>query len=119
VKGELYIRGYKTRIILGNAMCEQEEPREIIMNISFRWSSGPYACQSDDLKDTICYDSLLKTVKNALDGHIFHLVERFAQYVYDIIHASVGKDVAVRVEVVKPHPPIEGVQEVSFVCSDW
>ncbi|MDR1910251.1 MAG: dihydroneopterin aldolase [Holosporales bacterium] len=126
MKGELCIRRYRTRAILGYYPHECTQPREVLVTVILRWAKPPPACQTDDLRDAICYEALLKTVDNVLRERSFFLVEKLTCFLYETIRSFVvstekvqGEDISLQVEIIKPNPPIEGVSEVSFLCSDW
>jgi 7,8-dihydroneopterin aldolase/epimerase/oxygenase len=64
------------------------------------------ASESDDLRDTVDYGSLLGAVKTAVETDPVDLIETLAQRVADICTATAGVD-WVEVTVHKPDAPID------------
>lgn len=121
---QLNITNYKTHIILGNNPEERNDKRPIIINISLRFLRGNAACNSDDLTNTVCYSSFLNFLEKKLENNNFKLIEKAAQFIYDSVTEylkdnSNKQDIQKRVECIKPNPPVNNLEAVSFVVSDW
>jgi dihydroneopterin aldolase len=124
MNGELCLKRYRTRAILGFYPYERKQPREVLVTVILRWTACPHACQNDNLRETVNYEDLLRIVDEALQGRSFLLIERLAHFLYDAVLSFVtstkkDENIALRVEAIKPHPPITGLSESSFICSDW
>ena len=66
------------------------------------------SCDSDDLNDTVNYESIYKTVNTCVSKDKFYLIEALA--------SSIAKDIlinypinSIKVRVRKPHAPVKGV----------
>lgn len=117
---QLNINNYETYFVLGNNAGEKSQKRRVILNISLRFSDNILAIENDKLDSTICYSSLLNFLETHLENANFNLVERAAQYIYDIISEYLKNNIAsIRVEVIKPQPSSKNLESSSFICSDW
>lgn len=117
---QLNINNYRTYLILGNNEDEKTAKRAVIINISLRFLCDNASCGSDNLKDTVCYAKLLAFLESKLHDLQFNLIERGAQFVYDIICKYVKDDrIQIRVELIKENPSVKGLSSTSFLISDW
>ncbi|MDR2417025.1 MAG: dihydroneopterin aldolase [Holosporales bacterium] len=124
MNGELYLKRYRTRAILGFYPFERKQPREILVTVILRWTTLPRACKNDHLREAINYEDILRIVDESLQNRSFLLIERLACFLYDAVRSFVttaekGKNITLRVEAIKPYPPVAGLSESSFICSDW
>jgi 7,8-dihydroneopterin aldolase/epimerase/oxygenase len=69
------------------------------------------ASRTDKLKDTVSYDSVIKTVTEAFCGRRYRLVEAAAGAVADAVLARCPQVRAARVTVHKPHAPVAATFE--------
>jgi dihydroneopterin aldolase len=117
---QLNIANYETHIVLGNNEYEKHEKRKIIIDISLRFSEKVNACLSDDIDDTVCYAKLINFLEDKLQNAKFNLIERTVQFLYDEISAHLNDEsIQKHIKVAKISPPIENLESVSFICSDW
>ena len=117
---QLNINNYKTYFVLGNNENEKTAKREVIINISLRFSDRNASCYSDDLKDTVCYSELLTFLESKLRNSSFNLIEKATQFIYEAISEYTNDSgIQKRVEVVKENPPVKDLSSASFVISDW
>lgn len=120
LRQELKISGLEVAFVLGNNKSEKLIKRSVIFNFTLRFERDNKACYSDDLQDTVCYSGLVKAIRSSFEGKSFNLIERAAQFAYQVVgeylhNASILK----RVEVVKIFPKPSELQSASFVYSDW
>ena len=71
-------------INIGVTAEERATPQDIEFDISIHFNSLPKACSSDNINDTICYASLVKTIKSLCSNKEFHLIEHLCSCVYDL-----------------------------------
>jgi 7,8-dihydroneopterin aldolase/epimerase/oxygenase len=64
------------------------------------------ASRTDKLKDTVSYDTVVKTVSEAFCARRYRLVEAAAGAVADAVLANFSQVSAVAVTVHKPHAPV-------------
>jgi dihydroneopterin aldolase len=117
---QLNINNYIAYVVLGNNVQEKQKKRPVVVNVCIRFADDVPACHNDNIKDAICYASLLNFLNAKLDNISFNLIERMAQYIYDVISEyTEGTNTLKRVEVIKYDPPYDNLNNSSFVCSDW
>jgi dihydroneopterin aldolase len=117
---QLNIIDYKTYFTLGNEDSEKFVKRRVIINISLRFLEKNNACISDNVDETVCYSQLLNFIDEKLENAKFNLLERAAQFLYEIISEYLNDaSVLRRVEIIKSYPPVKNLQSASFICSDW
>lgn len=116
---ELYLSKYKTNFILGNNDEEKFSSREVTVNVWIRFPTEISACENDNLKDTICYETLIKFLDTKLSDSRFNLIEKATKYIYDLITEFIKNEkVLKKVELIK-EKPIDKLELASFICSDW
>jgi len=75
------------------------------------------ACESDDLNETINYESIYQTVGDCVRKDKFHLIETLANSIAkDILKNHIVDSITVRVR--KPHAPVRGVLDTVEVEID-
>ncbi len=117
---QLNINNYETYFVLGNNVGEKSQKRRVILNISLRFLDNIPAVENDELNSTLCYSFLLNFIEKHLANASFNLIERAAQYIYNIISEYLKNNkISIRVEVIKPRPSTKNLESSSFICSDW
>jgi dihydroneopterin aldolase len=117
---QLSISNYETYIFLGNDDEEKNAKRQIIIDVSLRFSQKNNACCSDNIDQTICYSKLIDFIEEKLHGASFNLIEKVAQFLYDEISEYLNDmSISKRIKVIKTSPPVKNLPSVSFTCSDW
>lgn len=66
------------------------------------------ACQTDDLKYTIDYESIYHTVDKCVNEKKYYLIEALADSIAKQILTGYGVD-KIKIRVRKPHAPVRGV----------
>ncbi len=97
---------------LGCSEAERAKPQEVRFHIELRFSSPLLACQSDDLRDTLCYGELADALRKHFGASEFHLLERVAEEAYGIVKEmalKLGAGTEVAVLARKVRPPVEGL----------
>lgn len=114
----IVIRQFELNVYLGWTEAERLQPQCISLDIFIRFPSEPLACQTDELNDTFCYDTLTKTIKNHLQDQSFRLIESFAYTIYQLIKKSVLNECLITVGITK-QPPIQELKGgVTFLYGD-
>ena len=104
---------------LGCYSEERLKPQEVELDLRIWFETTPAGCRSDRLKDVVCYEELTTAVENALADRSFHLIERLAAVVYDVLHPLVPADARLWIRVKKMRPPVAALQHgVSFWYGD-
>ena len=98
---KILISGVSGETICGVFKWEKETPRELILDIELIVPLQP-AGQSDDLLDTIDYDTLTTEIKTYVQNNHFNLIETVAEGCADRI-LNQNKIIATTVTVHKPN----------------
>lgn len=116
-KTALFINELELEIFLGWPDDERVRKQVISLDIEIAFPSIPKACSSDDLKDTVCYHELIKTLRKKIGETKFHLIENVSQEVYQIVKRLLPPKSTLSVNLTK-HPQIQGLGSVTFNYRD-
>jgi D-erythro-7,8-dihydroneopterin triphosphate epimerase len=78
------IKNLKTKTFLGIHDWEKSFLREIIINAEIE-TNHIQSLFSDEIKDTIDYDSLTKSIKEFIDKNHFNLIEKLTHQIIQLI----------------------------------
>ncbi len=78
------IKNFRLKTIVGCHDWEKNIDREIIINVEIE-SDFDKALSSDNIEDTIDYESLSEKIKNLIATNRFALIEKMAQEVMNLI----------------------------------
>lgn len=104
-------------VSLGWTEEERKNLQTVYLDIQLKFTKLPKACETDDLNDTVCYDKLISTLKNALRERQFRLLENLAKEIYFIIKSCLAMEVRINLTITK-HPQIKDLASVSFHYGD-
>lgn len=113
----LTLEQYRIDVFLGVDEYEHQKKQSVFCDVSINFEDKPLACTSDNLSETICYDELLKTVSNSVENQQFKLIEKLAEFVFDIIKTNVKYKHKLSVTVYKPNP-MQKLKCAIFTVSD-
>lgn len=89
------------KVRLGFSEAERASLQPVWVTLDLTFSHPPKACSTDDLKDTICYDTLISNIKKNLAGREFRLLEYLAQEIVQIIKQESGNEMRILVSITK------------------
>jgi dihydroneopterin aldolase len=116
-------------VYLGWAAKELAHGRKVSADIAIQFAELPKACITDDLTDTICYDTLIQEIHKHISEKKFHLLEHFAYALYQttksfVAATNISIPFAIKVCVTK-YPQIDEYPQLgklhggaSFCCGD-
>lgn len=104
----LSINQLSLAVSLGWPDHERLEKQTISMNFTVQFATPPLACETDQLKDTVCYSVLIDDLRSRIEKKTYHLIEHLGQEAYQHIKRHLPKDALVKVSVLK-HPAIDGL----------
>lgn len=87
---------------------EKENGQNFILDLALK-ADLSRAAQSDDLKDTINYAAVRKTVNAVFTAQKYDLIERAAQVVCDAVLDNFSQVQSVTIELKKPEAPINAI----------
>lgn len=97
----IQVEKLRLRAYIGFKKWETEKLQDLIINYTFRYNAAG-AIQSDAEADVLDYKAITKSIIGHVDRQSFHLLERVAEDILDIIRKNpYTRDIVVRVE--KPH----------------
>ena len=116
---ELTIRGIALPIRLGCLSDERLNPQPVEIDVTIRFETPPPGMVTDRLEDTVCYDSLLGAIKEAVSDREFSLVEHLTNEIYTALKRIVESRHELRVTVRKVSPPIPEITKgAEFTVAD-
>ena len=108
------IKNLRLRTVLGVDQAERQRPQEVMINVAIALADSA-AADSDDLADTIDYSALEQSIADRVESRQFHLLEKLAGCIMEIVRAEPKVGSAV-VEVAKP-AALKRADAVSVVCT--
>ncbi|MBF0478202.1 MAG: dihydroneopterin aldolase [Candidatus Omnitrophica bacterium] len=89
---KIHIHNLKIRTIIGTLPKERKTKQLLLMDITIEYDAAK-ACQTDDLKFALDYAALVKSIKAKVEKTSFHLIEKIADYIAEIVleHKLVNK----------------------------
>lgn len=95
------VENLRLRAYIGFKKWETEKLQDLVVNYTFRYDAAR-AIESDQEADVLDYKAITKKIIHHIDRQSFHLLERVADDILEIIRTNpYTRDIVVRVE--KPH----------------
>lgn len=111
---KLYIKNLRIKTTIGVFPHERKKKQLIFLNFRLEFNSS-HAETSDDINDTVNYDTLTKKITDSVNKMTFHLLEALARHIMSLILKDRRITRAV-VEIIKPSA-IKNAKSVSFMLS--
>ncbi len=109
----------RLHVRLGCTADERRIPQAVDLGIRIRFAQPPSACETDALKDTVCYAELIELASDIAARREFQTIERLARELYVRIRPMLPADAELWLKVTKVHPPVAGLTGgVSFSLGD-
>lgn len=68
---------------MGVSEHEQKQPQAISLSVTVDFDYPPLGCKTDDINDTLCYDTLIHTIRASLkQNQPFRLLEHLTHCLY-------------------------------------
>ncbi|MCH8991298.1 MAG: dihydroneopterin aldolase [Acidobacteria bacterium] len=116
---ELKIGGILLPIRLGYSADERLNPQPVEIDITIRFETPPRGMVTDRLEDTVCYDTLVSTIKEVVSDREFSLVEFLANEIFTSLRNVVEPGNELRVTVRKVSPPLPEITKgAEFTVGD-
>ena len=112
--GVLTINNLVAPVRIGVTEDERRNLQNISIDIQIQFAKLPVGCDTDNIQDTVCYDSLCSEIMAFLKGGEFKLIEKITADIHGIIKKK-GEFLDILVSV-KKKPLIEGLE--GFVAMD-
>ena len=106
------IKNLKARTIIGVFDWEKKQERDLFINLEMQINASQ-AIQSDNIQDTLDYDTISKTIIQETAKTRFDLIEKLAAHLLDIIMQD-ERIIYSKIEIDKPGA-IKQAESVSVV----
>lgn len=113
----LKINQLKLSVCLGWGEKERARSQTILVTFAINMPA-PKASRTDQLKDTICYDTLIKQIQAHVKHKEYRLIEFLSQDLYTLIKSALPNKSRLEITILKK-PKITGFDNtVSFTYGD-
>ena len=113
IKSCLTINALELELFLGWPTEERMRKQIVTLDLQIKLPVVPEACESDDLKDTVCYRDLIEKLRAAIATSKYHLIEHVTAKVYSTLKSILPAESVISVSLTK-RPQIQGLQSVTF-----
>lgn len=103
-KYSIILKDLALKLNLGLTNQERSKKQSILLQIKIIFPKKPLACSSNDIKDTICYATLIKKIQEFCKNKKFILVEELGEQLLNIIKNNIPKKCKVHLQVQKKRP---------------
>lgn len=107
-KCTLSINGFELPVYLGWPDAERQQAQTVRVDLVIQLKKLPKACETDQLQDTFCYDTLLEHLRAKIYNRQFHLIEYLTKEIHTIIKTMLPVDCQLTVSTLK-FPAISGL----------
>ena len=112
----LYIHELLLPVHLGYSSEERSVLQEVCLSIELKFPKAPLGEKTDNLKDTICYGEICKTLRDYVKNREFNLIEKLARDCLSVL-CKKYPSVFFRLTLYKKAPPVEGLKGgVKYSC---
>lgn len=117
IESKIILHELELPVFLGWSEAERLRKQMVMLDITLHFKTPPLACQTDQLKDTVCYQFLADKIKDHLETRKFHLLEHLGFDVYTLIKTIFPADTRVQISISK-QPPIPNLKKAIFSYGD-
>ena len=104
----LTVNGLELSIYLGWPQTERLQQQTVTVDMIIQFNETPLACTTDRLKDTFCYDELIKILKENVASRRFKLIEHVGYEMYQLVKNFLPNHALLQLSVTKK-PAIENL----------
>lgn len=104
----LQLRGFELSVFLGWPDVERATAQIVLLDMDIHFAEAPKACLTDQLGDTICYATLLQSLREHVALQSFRLVEYLGRDIYDFTKSQLPPKSRLLISLTK-HPDIPGL----------
>ncbi|MGE0634446.1 MAG: dihydroneopterin aldolase [Pseudobdellovibrionaceae bacterium] len=103
---ELSIDELSYHVSLGCSEQERSLPQEVLVSVTLNFPSLPVACETDLLKNTVCYADIEKKISELCRTQSFSTIENLGYLCTKTIQPACPPGTHLRVKVHKLNPPL-------------
>lgn len=104
----LSIRNLELSINLGWRHKERQHEQSVLLDVDIYFAKPPKATQTDQLKDTLCYATLIEAIHENLGEKKYKLIEHLSYDIYHIIKKCLPIPAKIMIHLTK-YPQIKGL----------
>ncbi len=104
----LSICSLELSVNLGWRHKERKQEQAVLLDVDISFFKPPKACETDQLKDAICYAALIEDIRTNLGEKKYKLIEHLAYEIYHIIKMRLPAKSNIMVHLTK-YPKIKGL----------
>ena len=107
------------KLNIGVGAGERSNAQNIECNLVIYFARMPASCQSDDIKDALCYASIVEAIEKFCQDREFHLIEHLGYSLYQYLKDNLLNPLdrlSLRICKAPPIPSIKG--DCCFVIDD-
>ncbi len=117
-KTTLQLYQLSLRVNLGWPAQERQKKQTVLLNIDIAFPQAPQACETDELADTTCYESLIKIIRKKIAKKNYRLIEHLSREIYFIASTYLPNKTKIKITLTK-FPPINKLKNASFCYGDF
>ncbi len=103
---KLKISDYVLWIHLGVSEEERVKPQQVNLNIEITFLENLSACETDDIKNTVCYDELTSQIRLFVQERSFKTIEFLAKNIFDLTKEKISQTNRTQIHIHKVAPPM-------------
>lgn len=100
----IILKDLALKLNLGLTSIERSKKQTVLLQIKIIFPKKPLACSSNDIKDTICYATLIKKIQEFCRNKKFILIEELGEQLLAIIKNNIPKKCKIHLQVQKKRP---------------
>jgi dihydroneopterin aldolase len=113
------LNDFHAKVNIGVTEKERNTVQDIKISFKLFFKVPPFACETDDLNDTVCYHKISGIVAEYCKANKVKLLEYFCMQLHKQVRQVVDSSIKIWIKVEKCNPPIEGlVGTTSFEYCD-
>lgn len=89
---------------LGLTSQERSSQQTVMLQIKIIFPKKPLACSSNDIKDTVCYATLIKIIQDFCRHQQFILIEELGEQLFTVIKNNIPPKCRLQLQVQKHRP---------------
>lgn len=101
IESSLCLQNIELTLSLGWSAKERAQKQTLLMDITLTLAEPPKACETDELTDTYCYDTLIKKIQNEMEPREFRLIEHLAATIHHSLKACLPQVKQIHVAIKK------------------
>lgn len=107
MKASLRLHDIRLMMHVGHLDEERATSQPMRIDVDILFSAPPKACDTDELGDSVCYDSLISLIRQYCENNSFKLLEHLSKRLHALVLSQFSENDKVFIRVVKLNPPID------------